>query len=337
MTGAPAARCSRRCSRDWARRCRRHRSAAPIRAFRRRRLVPHAHALVGAQARGVEPLPGAGRAQHALAGARDRRHAQLRRRLERRGRRGGSCDRQQHDALARAMPCVTRQQRRGAGAGEPAADHDSRRRRALMAAGAQPHQRQAARQSRQRPPKPQLRRDSARLAGGLQIEQQQAEIAQRAIAAARGRRTASPDRSVKAIMPRRSAARRRCELAPARARAPGSLALAISSASTAASRSPRLKPCAATGCSACAALPISATRGADARARAHQSQRIARAPPDLQESARAPAEALLQLLAEFALARSACIARRAARGRSVQTTRVAAVVPAAAAPADRSR
>ena len=120
--GAHAAPRSRRCSRGWARRCRRRRSTAPPRR-RGARLVPHAHALVGAQARAIEPLPGAGRAQHALAGARERHHAQLRRRTGvGRGRRGDAA------RPTAAMRCGSMLRARASSAaaqapGQAAADH----------------------------------------------------------------------------------------------------------------------------------------------------------------------------------------------------------------------
>ena len=55
---------------------------------------------------------------------------------------------------------------------------------------------------------------------------------------------------------------------------PAASASAITSARLAASRSPRLKPCPAIGCSACAALPTMASRGADVALRARQRERI---------------------------------------------------------------
>jgi hypothetical protein len=132
--------------------------------------VPHPHAFIGAQPRLIEPRPGLGRAQHALAGARDRHHAQLRRRIRR--ARGRELTREQRDAL-RLDAGMTHQQGRRAGAGQAAADHDD------VITGRHDWQRQAARQPRQRAAKTPAQARQRALGRRTQVEQQQPEIARR--------------------------------------------------------------------------------------------------------------------------------------------------------------
>jgi drug/metabolite transporter (DMT)-like permease len=89
-------------------------------ARRRDTLVPHAHALIGRKPRPEQPPPRARALEDVLAGARQRDHARLERRVggERRGH-GGLDERDRQPPAAGAV----RQQRRDAGTHRSAADH----------------------------------------------------------------------------------------------------------------------------------------------------------------------------------------------------------------------
>ena len=186
--------------------------------------------------------------QQALAGARQRDHARIERRPAAAGA-GGVRLEQRHVQQPRRAPAAPPRRRR-----------PGRRRRSStsnMRAAGRPRARRGI-----GPANPALTRASALLAGGARSNMSRPRLRSRptpgrAIAEQLHQRVgeARPRRCGRARARRRSAA-----AAPPRRHPPAPAA--ITSASIAASRSPRLNPWPATGCSACAALPISTVRGA---------------------------------------------------------------------------
>ncbi len=139
-----------------------------------------------------------------------------------------------------------------------------------------------------RPANPQLTRDSARLAVGLRSNSSNPKLR---IADSPGRSLPKSFTrlSVNLVTPLRSSSRHAAKRASSAVKSGSSVADASISASVAASRSPRLKPWPATGCSACAALPINATRPVTVSlARDNASGYVCRFPMRVHRPARHP-------------------------------------------------
>ena len=176
--------------------------------------------------------------------------------LARRRRRLGSARR-----CASAPSDASLAQRRGAPTGPPPTISTSSTSSAVRSCSSTPRGR--ARDAASGPAKPGADARERALCRRREIEQQQAEVARESHA---GPRIAEQlDESIResddaAAIARRARLEARQQLARQRPRSAAATAATSTSASIAASRRPRLNPCPATGCSACAALPMSTAR-----------------------------------------------------------------------------
>jgi hypothetical protein len=168
-----------------------------------------------------------------------------------------------------------------------------------------------------RPAKPQLTRDSARLAEGDRSNSSSPKF-RTSPAPGNSLPNSFTRPSVNRVTPRRSSARHAANLESSSVKSGCPAAPASISASVAASRRPRLNPCPATGCNACAALPMSTTRP-DAVSVARDSSRgyVLRRPILFQRPARQPNAASNSSANAFSSSAMSSVARS---GRTAQMT-----------------